>query len=515
MPDGMDPGTRRADNVLLRSAGAREETGVRGSDDHRCRRCRAVLRSGNTTKLCAPCERAIESREPSLAADFYARTEVATALAEYDFGAFLKAARAELGLTQEDLGHLVGLAQSRICKVETGVQRLRDIETIARLATVPRTPPDLLGFPTGLVTLVGRHEDRAVSWLHRRDFVAVAAAMALGGGPAKPLEDWIGLLGDGTPEAPRRIGLADVERIEATTAAFRDWDNRWGGGLSREAVLGQLRWVIATSRSAVCHEGTVRSRLLSAVADLANVAAFMSYDVERQEDARRLWLVRLQAAREAGDAGLAGSTLRQLTHQALHLNRPDEALRFLRLAQATTADPDHRSPDLAMAETAAYQGWCYAAAGKAQNCGRALGEAEEHFANAGDDPVPPWLGHFNLAELTGLRGHAYHVLANAVPKAARLARLMLREAVHARPPEYARGRALNLIALSATYFQNGDDLHEGIAAGRQALDSADGLNSPRSLARLRGLLRTTQPYAALPDVAQFQAQLTLAVADGG
>lgn len=235
-----------------------------------------------------------------------------------------------------------------------------------------------------------------MNWLERRDFIARTTAIALGAATVGPDNGGASALVPHVDAAdtPRRVGLADIRRIEATTAAFRRWDNQWGGGLSRAAVVAQLQWVLATSRSAACASEEVRRRLLSAAADLANVAAFMSYDVERQEEARRMWLVGLSAAREANNLGLAGSTLRQLAHQALHLQRPNEALRLIRVSQAATADPDHDASDVAMAETAAYQGWSYAAAGRAQECDRAFGQAEEYFESAGEAAVPPWLGHF-------------------------------------------------------------------------------------------------------------------------
>ena len=147
-----------------------------------------------------------------------------------------------MDLTQEQFGLLVGLAQSRVCKIENRVMRLRDIETIARLASVLGVPADLLGFNADVTTLDEDGEGQAVSWLQRRDFVAAATALALGVGAAQPLHDRLSaLVPDVAADPSRRIGLADVERIEATTAAFRDWDNRWGGGLSAAAVLAQLR----------------------------------------------------------------------------------------------------------------------------------------------------------------------------------------------------------------------------------------------------------------------------------
>jgi hypothetical protein len=252
---------------------------------------------------------------------------------------------------------------------------------------------------------------------------------------------------------------------------------------------------------------------LTALADLAGVAAFLCYDVNRHHQARMLWMVGLNAARQAGNADLVGTTVRQLAHQSLHLDRVDEALALVRLSYVTTLDPGHDPSELALAEIAAYEGWCSAAAGRPQPCRRALGRAEEHFANADDDAPPPWLSHLDAAELTALRGHALHVLANRVPQAADEARPLLRQAVAARPDGYARSRTLNLIALSGTYFQRGDDLDQGVATGEQALAGAGTLTSPRALDRLRGLHALAGRHAHVPSVARFRQRIDAVLVD--
>ncbi|HEX6073937.1 MAG TPA: helix-turn-helix transcriptional regulator, partial [Micromonosporaceae bacterium] len=348
-----------------------------------------------------------------LSPDFYEQPAVVSALARYDFGDFFKKVRRELGLTQEEFGFLISVAQSRICKIEKGLSRLRDVEAVARVATALDIPAGLLGFVTeDLVTLEAGRGDEAVSWLDRRDFISAVTATALGAGVEHSVHERLAALIPAIQVKPsRRVGQADVERIEATTRAFRDWGHRWGGGgLAVATVVAQLRWVLATAHHAVVASEPIRRRLLVATADLAHLGAWTSYDVEQHEDARRLWMVALDAAQEARNPGLVGAVLRGLADQALHLKRPDEALRLVRLAYAMTVDQDHETPELALSENAAYEAWCHAAAGNRRPCERALGKAEDHFDKTRDDDTPPWLEHFDYAELTAVRGHAYHVL---------------------------------------------------------------------------------------------------------
>lgn len=356
-------------------------------------------------------------------------------------------------------------------------------------------------------------DDEQVSEVDRRGFLSVVAATALGISgdsmasvlPSIEIHD----------EPLRRIGMGDAERVEASTRAFRDLDRRWGGGgVSRGAAMAQLRWVLDSAKTAVFASDAVRTRFLSAAADLAGVAGFMCYDVERHDEARRLWLTALDACREAGNAGLAGATLRCLAHQSLHLKRPDEALGLVGMAYSMAVGGGYGGAHLAQAETAAYQGWCYAMAGDEQACRHALELAEEQFEKAVTDDVPEWLAYFNEAELNGLRGNALRLLGRHVPAAALEAQPLLRQALEARPAPYARSRTLDLIALSISHVQAGDDLEEAVAVGREALAGARTLTSRRSLVRLRELEQAIAPFAGThAEVAELHQQVTDAIRD--
>jgi hypothetical protein len=253
--------------------------------------------------------------------------------------------------------------------------------------------------------------------------------------------------------------------------------------------------------------------LLTATADLAALAAFTHYDVERHEDARRLWLVALDAARSAHNPDLTSKVLRQMAHQALHLDRPDEALRLLQVA-ATSLVTTSEAPAASLAELAAYEGWAHAMAGRAEPCLRALGQAEEAYAGTTTGEGPAWMSYFDAAELNALRGHCLHVLGHQRPEAAAQAEPLLRAAVQERGAEHVRRKTLNQIALAATYFQRGQDIEEGIAVGYRALAAAGSLSSPRALSRLRGLVTVTVRYAKESSVAAFRTSLQSVLAGG-
>jgi hypothetical protein len=58
---------------------------------------------------------------------------------------------------------------------------------------------------------------------------------------------------------PHRIGAIDIEQVRTATRVFESWSRTYGGGVVREAVMGQLRW------SAGLLEATCPARLRPAL----------------------------------------------------------------------------------------------------------------------------------------------------------------------------------------------------------------------------------------------------------
>jgi hypothetical protein len=81
---------------------------------------------------------------PLLEAEFFTREPVRRALAGYDVGDVFRTVRRAAGLTQEELGDLLGL--DRLSRIERGRWRLCDIALIGGVASMLGIPPVLLGF---------------------------------------------------------------------------------------------------------------------------------------------------------------------------------------------------------------------------------------------------------------------------------------------------------------------------------------------------------------------------------
>jgi transcriptional regulator with XRE-family HTH domain len=440
---------------------------------------------------------------------FFDVPELRAALATYDFGPVFRAVRAHAGLSQEELGFLVGLSQSRVSMVEGGRHRLRDVAVIARVAVALGVSGSLLGFPFLAAGTVGGREE--VSWMDRRDFFSIVAAIIFGADIHPELERLeVLLLPSGDDESPtrRRVGAADVEAIEQITAALRAADLRHGGGLVRPAAMAHLKHVLSL-QDAVCSE-PVRSQLLLATADLAQTSGWMSYDVERHDAARRLWMIALDTARRADharSADLSVNVLLQMAAQARHVNRPAEALRLAQLGSAAATGAATPVSAGALGSLASSLSHIRAMLGEVELSHRAMGEAREFYANVDPATEPPWaMARVPPAEAEAMEGYALFSLASTNPAYAPAAVERLRAAVDGFGPTHARSRALNLPGLASCYFLGGD-VAAAVATGHKAVTAISALSSQRAHTRLRVLAETAAPFADQSDVAELRQRI--------
>ena len=447
------------------------------------------------------------------------------------------------GWSRSAIAAATGLAESRVRRISQGRQAVTSYEVLERIAVGLGIERGWMGLAyTGPVNASG---ERAASG-GQRDPASVGGSHGLSGPPAvSTVEDMDrrGLLAgtpalaaaalfgsaqhpDGgwqawdrltarLPSAPSiggpaaRVALADVEHVETVTETFRNWSFSWGGGMALAAAHAQLQQVISTARTATFDQPQLRPRLLLAIADLAHVAGFASYDAERHDEAHALLLVAVDAAQEAGNADMAAWALLMLAHQALHLGRPHDAVRITQMAQVATSNT---ADQLTLAAVDAHDGWFSAAAGHVQHSERALATAEERFSSAEHSNAQPWLRHLsNPAHQAWLRGRAYQSLIEHQPSAAPAAERLLVNAVDAWPGGRGRGQVMSLIALATTRFQHGENVGGAVDAGREALSGIAALNVPRVRKFLQTLEQASGPHAAHSDVAELRHQVGAAL----
>jgi hypothetical protein len=97
--------------------------------------------------------------------------------------------------------------------------------------------------------------------------------------------------------------------IEQATAAFSNQDFATGSGPVRDVAVAQLRSVLPLLDAQMAPE--VRPRLYLATARLVTQAGWMSFQVNQDEAARRLWMIALDIARDTDPTAACDRALGQ------------------------------------------------------------------------------------------------------------------------------------------------------------------------------------------------------------
>ncbi len=280
----------------------------------------------------------------------------------------------------------------------------------------------------------------------------------------------------------KALGTDDVQRLEQLARDLRHWDERVRRGVQRELVVSHLSEIADLLRDR--HPDTITRRLLRVVAELAEIAASMSYDAGQQAAAQHYFVYALRAARAADEPLLGGCVLGDMARQMLDLHRPDDALELVRIGLDGVGPT---APGRLRAMLRTREAWAYAVTGRTQAFHRAAGLAWEAFAEPG--PAEPYrLARFDAAELNGVIGARYRDLARHDTRQAGRAREHINEALRLRDPSESRGRIFDLIGLARTTLVLGDS-EEAAHAAHQALEILHDARSGRARRRLRDFYR--------------------------
>jgi hypothetical protein len=250
---------------------------------------------------------------------------------------------------------------------------------------------------------------------------------------------------------------------------------------------------------------------LVATAELATQAGWMSFEVHQHDAARRLWMIGLDVARATDHpqrSDLTVYVLYDMALQAVHLGRPDEAVRLVHLGHAAAAG-SHSVSAATRCCLASIQARAHAAQRDAAGCDRALGQATEHFSSIDPATTPSLVAHVGDAGISGMQGAAHYTLAMASgdPHAAGRAVLLLCDAIDHFGPDYARLRALYLPDLAGAHAIAGD-IDTAVTLGHQAVDAVAAVSSPRAYDRLRVLDTVLEPLQTSTGIAALRDRLT-------
>jgi hypothetical protein len=301
----------------------------------------------------------------------------------------------------------------------------------------------------------------------------------------------------------KRIGDEEIVQIRAVTEAFRSLDNAYGGGLTREAVIGQLISTTSLVEDTTYTEDVGR-QLITAIGDLATVAGWMSHDVSIHAAAQHYFLLALQAAQEAGNPNLGAHVLSCMARQAGHLGRPKDALELIHLARYGVR---HTATPTVGALLYSLEARYYAMLGRLKEFHRAAGQAEAAFADRTPAQDPAWVAYFDISEYYATLGICHQIAARTGDRAeAKRAIDMIGRALTQRDPSRMRSRAFDYVGLARACLIAGE-LESAEAAASMALELTGKVGSARVRDRLHEFLHESSQYSGTPIIADLRRKI--------
>jgi hypothetical protein len=137
----------------------------------------------------------------------------------------------------------------------------------------------------------------------RRKLATVAAAVAFGASLDQPAMRIIAQADE--PQIPTTVRPGDVRELRVATEMLEAWDHQAGGTAVRHHILGALRWGTGLLKGSCTPD--VHCTLAATVAQLADLAAWATFDAGLNTQARELFLLGLHAAPRIGRSGSSGA----------------------------------------------------------------------------------------------------------------------------------------------------------------------------------------------------------------
>ncbi|WP_284741657.1 helix-turn-helix domain-containing protein [Amycolatopsis sp. RTGN1] len=413
---------------------------------------------------------------------------------------------ATLGLVGEEVRERF-LQGHRAAQLEAGIPAVA-VDTRRPLAVQLGDSADALdGSPADTV---GRIEEFTAKDMATRRSVLLGLSLLTGEQLVKQVQQWTASLP--LVQVPTdRLGDDELAGLEQSVVFFRRWDAAGNGGLHRKAVVGQLNAVAeAVSQSA---SPATRRRLLQVVAELAQLAGWMTYDTGAFGLAQRYYLFALDACRHVEAADLGAKIVGDMTQMSTALGRYDDSVSLVRTAAARL--PRNASA-LVRSELLGLEARACAQLGPAQASAalRAVDACVETFEGASTRDRPDWVHYLDQAEVECLAANAYTELALVDTRPARAATYAGRAEQHvintvrAREGSYLRSRILDDLRLGRIRLAQQEPA-EAAMIGLRAVQQAQGMRSTVVTKWLTGLAGPLNlRYGSVAEVSEFIDALT-------
>ena len=344
-----------------------------------------------------------------------------------------------------------------------GTAGAEDTASVDGLADIDATASDVMAFNAEV---------------HRRTFLAGVAAASVGAAAPEPLARLLDGLGT---DLPRRVGMSDVEAVEAAADAYMGFDLARSGELAATIARSSLRW----STQLLTREMTepTRERLCSAVALLADRLGWSIFDSGVGGHAGRMLTFALNHAAHGTDRNLRAHIMLDLSTVVTDAGRPGDGVDIVRAALG-----DER---ISAAERANLHAVCArhcASAGQQDSGLRHVALAEETLHHNDTAIGPGW-----ARQITYGPGHHDSALGLALFALGDTdgARRRLTAALAALDSGRTRTGLRCRIRLAALSLRDGEN-NAGEAEGYRVIEDAAGVTS----ARVRKDLQMLRSHAA-------------------
>jgi transcriptional regulator with XRE-family HTH domain len=437
------------------------------------------------------------------------RPEFLIAGADRDFGTLFRLVKKYGGISQVRIAAALDMTTSRVGEIIRGERQITSIDVIERVSDRLRIPGRLLGLAsrpwehlasTGPGSETQRNETAdgladlaAVLGYEDREITAdVALRIA---------HTWLVIEPPQLTEmnAGRRIGSGLVHQIEARVAHLRRLDDYIGGGDSHAIVIRELNATAAAVRHG-SYPQAIGARLLTAVADLCQLAGWVLDDARRHKEAPRYYIAGAHAAQAAGNTQLAANLLSTLSYQIANVGAPHDAVI---LARSALRGAEGKTTPLASALLWDRAAWAYARNRDLQACDRALGVAYEEYGDSGDDKEPAWVYWLDRRELDIMAGRCFTELGQPSR-----AEPLLTAAIASYDQTRAREVALYRSWLAESHVK-AREIEQACAEANQALTFVDGVNSARAKERMAVIRQSLRPFTDVPAVRDLEERYRL------
>lgn len=411
--------------------------------------------------------------------------------AEIELATEIRRRRLGSGLSHTVLAGLVGYSREYVRRAERVGAALPSRQLVAALDSALNADGELI---TGWHRASAARDRRRDRGFDRRSRRGDAAGVASGdmSTVAELLEGW-----EPPMPPPRAVDDATVAQIRSLTASLAGSDNLHGGGLAAALAPGAMRWATTLLAAASGAEPVTRAAVFEAVGNLAEVAAFIAFDIADHSSTRRLFGFALDCAQEAGSWPLRAAALSDTARHLASTGQLDEALETVEFAQVR----QDRITPTARAVTAVVRAQVLALIGHHDDARTEIDRADAAFADRQPETDPPWFVYYDRAEHAGSSARALLPLDVRAGRLG-LAASRLGAAVDTHTVAYPRSRAFSALRLATLQMRVGDPV-EAAATATTALEHAAPLRSRRLADELTGLAEAAQRHRTVPAVAQL------------